>query len=142
MWRAEEPPPRNLKEEEEELMLRRFKRFVVIGAVVAAITASFPVTSGAAVAIAPCQTRDVIKLHDWSHTVAVTGEYTAPGAIDVQLTCGIVQNGATVTRVSESAPGPVAVIAKTISVSGQYYSVCYELDVAYIDHTTRTDTCP
>jgi hypothetical protein len=123
-------------------MLRSFKRLVVTSAVVAAVTALIPVTSGAAVAVGPCQARDVVKLHDWSHTVAVTGQYTSPGAIDVKLTCGIVQNGSTVTRISESAQGPVAAIATTTNVAGQYYSVCYELDVTYIDHTTHADTCP
>ena len=123
-------------------MLRGIKRVVVITAVVAAVTALFPVTSGAAVAVAPCQARDVVKLEEWSHTVAVTGQYTSPGAVDVRLTCGIVQNGVTVTRVSESIPGPVAAIATTTSVSGQYYSVCYELNVTYVDHSTSTDTCP
>lgn len=124
-------------------MLRRFKLLVVTSAVVVAVTALFPAASGAAVAIAaPCQARDVVKLQEWSHTVAVTGEYTAAGAIDVRLTCGIVQNGATVTRISESVPGPVAAIATTTSVSGQFYSVCYELDVTYTDRTSQADTCP
>src|SRR5688572_556772 len=99
-------------------MVLRFKRLAVIVAAAAASTALFPVTSGAAVAIAPCQTRDVVKLQDWSHTVAVTGEYTSPGAIDVRLTCGIVQNGVTVKRFSETLPGPVAAIATTTNVSG------------------------
>ena len=123
-------------------MVRTFKRFAVIVAVATAIAALFPVSSGAAVAMAPCQAKDVVKLQEWSHTVAVTGQYTTPGAVDVQLTCGIVQNGVTVTRISESVPGPVAAIATTTSVSGQYYSVCYELSVTYIDNSTYTDTCP
>jgi hypothetical protein len=123
-------------------MLRGFKRLAVIFAVVAAVTAVFPVTSGAAVAVAPCQGRDVVKLQEWSHTVAVTGQYTSPGAIDVRLTCGIVQNGATVTRISDSATGPIAAIATTTSVQGQFYSVCYEVNVTYVDHSTNADTCP
>ena len=123
-------------------MLRGFKRLAVIFAVLAAVTALFPVSSGAAVAVAPCQARDVIKIHEWSHTAAVTGQYTSPGAIDVRLTCGIVQNGATVTRISEAAPGPVAAIATTTNIQGQYYSVCYELNVTYVDHSTNADTCP
>ena len=123
-------------------MVRTFKRFAVMVAVATALAALFPVSSGAAVAVGPCQAKDVVKLQEWSHTVAVTGQYTTAGAVDVQLTCGIVQNGATVTRISESVPGPVAAIATTTSVSGQYYSVCYELSVTYIDNSTYTDTCP
>jgi hypothetical protein len=123
-------------------MVRRFTRAFVLSAGAAAVIGLFPVASGAAVAVAPCQARDVVKLQEWSHTAAVTGQYTSPGAVDVRLTCGIVQNGATVTRISEAAPGPVAAIATTTNIAGQYYSVCYELDVTYIDHTTRTDTCP
>jgi hypothetical protein len=123
-------------------MLRRFKRLVVISAVAAAVTALFPVSSGAAVAVASCQAKDVVKLEEWSHTALVTGAHAAPGALDVQLTCGIVQNGVTVRRVSETAPGPVAAIAQTVSIQGQYYSVCYEIVVTYTDHTTNLDTCP
>jgi hypothetical protein len=123
-------------------MLRIVKRVVLLSVVAAAVISLFPATSGAAVAAAPCQAKDVIKLEEWSHTVAVTGHYTSPGAVDVRLTCGIVQNGVTVKRISESVPGPVAAIATTTSVSGQYYSVCYELSATYIDHTTNADTCP
>ena len=123
-------------------MLRRFKRFVVISAVAASIVALFPVSSGAAVAAAPCQAKDVVKLQEWSHTALVTGQYTTAGAIDDQLTCGIVQNGATVRRVSESVPGPVAALAATVGIQGQYYSVCHEIVVTFIDHTTYSDTCP
>lgn len=123
-------------------MLRRLKRLAVVSVVAAAITMLFPITSGASVAMAPCQARDVVKLQEWSHTVAVTGHYTTAGAIDVRLTCGIVQNGRTVTRISESVPGPVAAIATTTEVAGQYYSVCYEVAVTFVDHTTYGDTCP
>lgn len=123
-------------------MLRRFKRLVVVSAIAATIVALFPASSGAAIAAAPCQAKDVVKLQEWSHTVAVTGQYTTAGAVDVQLTCGIVQNGVTVRRISESAPGPVAVVAATTNVSGQYYSVCHEIFVTFIDHTTYSDTCP
>src|SRR5688500_6256304 len=90
-----------------EFMIRRFKRAAVISLGAAAVIALFPVTSGAAAAVGPCQARDVVKLQEWSHTVAVTGQYTSPGAVDVRLTCGIVQNDVTVTRISESIPGPV-----------------------------------
>jgi hypothetical protein len=86
--------------------------------------------------------RDVVKLEEWSHTAAVTGEYTTVGAIDVRLTCGIVQNGVTVRRISESVPGPVAAIATTTNIQGQYYSVCYEYVVTHVDHTSYADTCP
>jgi hypothetical protein len=123
-------------------MLHRSKRLAVASVVAAAVTMLFPTTSGASVAMAPCQARDVVKLHDWSHTVAVTGHYTAVGAVDVRLTCGIVQNGVTVTRISESAPGPVAAIATTTNVAGQYYSVCYEVVATFVDHNAYTDTCP
>src|SRR5688572_29605202 len=99
-------------------MRRLLSRLAVILTVAASVTASLPVSSGAAVAVAPCQARDVAKFEEWSHTVLVTGHYTAAQAVDVQLTCGIVQEGVTVRRVSESAPGPVAAIAQTISVQG------------------------
>ncbi|HYI44110.1 MAG TPA: hypothetical protein VE174_01440 [Actinomycetota bacterium] len=123
-------------------MLRRFKLLAVTSAVFAAAIAIFPAPSGAAVAAAACQARDVVKLEEWSHTAAVTGVYTSAGATDVRLTCGIVQNGTTVIRISESVPGPVAAIATTTNISGQYYSVCYEVNVTYVDHTSNADTCP
>ena len=123
-------------------MLRSFKRFAIVSAAVIAIAGLFPATSGASVAAAPCQARDLFKVQDWSHTASLTGHYAAPGALDVQLTCGIVQNGQTVTRVTESAPGPVAVIATTVNIAGQYYSVCYEAVVTYVERTTTTGNCP
>ena len=101
-----------------------------------------PAGATSAAALAPCQARDLVKLEEWSHTVGITGVYTATGAIDVRLTCGIVQNGVTVRRVTDSVPGPVAALAATVSVQGQFYSVCHEIVVTYIDHTTYTDTCP
>jgi uncharacterized protein (DUF697 family) len=122
-------------------MIRSCKRLVAVSAVVAALGALSPAPAGAA-ALAPCQVRDVVKLEEWSHTAAVTGEYTAVGAIDVRLTCGIVQNGVTVRRISESIPGPVAAIATTTNIQGQYYSVCYEYFVTFVDRTTSADTCP
>lgn len=123
-------------------MLRRFKHLVVVSAVAAVVMALFPVSSGAAVAAAPCQAKDVVKLQEWSHTAAVTGAYTTSGALDVQLTCGIVQNGVTVRRVSETAPGPVAALATTVNIQGQFYSVCHEIFVTFVDGSNYLDTCP
>jgi hypothetical protein len=115
---------------------------LIVTAAVAATVATIVPAPTHAVAMAPCQAKDVVKLMEYSHTVAVTGAYTASGAIDVQLTCGIVQNGVTVQRFSEAAPGPVAAIATTTSVSGQFYSVCYDLSVTYVDRSTFNRTCP
>ena len=123
-------------------MSRRSRRLLVASVVAASAAALIPAATPAS-AMAPCQGRDVIKLMEYSHTVAVTGAYTAAGAIDVRLTCGIVRNGVTVSRFSETAPGPVAAIATTTSVSGALYSVCYELSVTHVNGPpTSSDTCP
>lgn len=123
-------------------MFRTFKRLTVVSAVAAIVIGLFPVASGAAIAAAPCQAKDLVKLEEWAHTVLVNGQYAAAGAVDVQLTCGIVQNGVTMARISESVPGPVAAIAATQRVQGQFYSVCYELFVTFVDDNTSADTCP
>lgn len=123
-------------------MIRRSKRLLAVAAVAAAVSALVP-TSGAVAALGPCQAKDVAKVQEWSHTVAVTGEYHAVGALDVRLTCGIVQNGATVWSTTDPLAGPVAALAAVTEVQGQNYTVCYEIVTLRANLTTTTnDTCP
>ena len=123
-------------------MLRRNNRLVVAGLVATCATAVLPVAPVEAAAVAPCQARDVVKLQEYSHTALVTGQYTVAGAVDVRLTCGIVQNGVTVTRITDPAVGPVAALAQLQSISGQHYTVCYDVVVTYIDHNSYSYNCP
>lgn len=122
-------------------MLSRSKRMMV--AVVTTGVVSLVPGSTPAVAMAPCQGRTVVSAVEYSQIVAVTGQYAATGATDVQLTCGIVKNGRTIQRVSESNPGPVAVVAASMSVTPGTYSLCYEADVTYLDQAPASfGSCP
>jgi hypothetical protein len=122
-------------------MLKKSKRMIV--AVVAAGVVSLIPGSTPAIAMAPCQGRTLASVIEYSQIVAVTGQYAATGATDVQLTCGIVKNGKTIQRVSESNPGPLAVVAATMSVTAGTYSLCYEAEVTYLDQPPASfGTCP
>ncbi|HEV2757601.1 MAG TPA: hypothetical protein VG318_17695 [Actinomycetota bacterium] len=125
-------------------MLARYKRLVV-GAVLAAVTVT-AVPAGAwdgqVAAASPCRTDVGLRIEEWHQTVYVTGAYTAAGATDVSLTCGIVRYGETVARVGESEPGPVAVVVGSARVLGGPISICYEIKTVYLDRVAYSDTCP
>ena len=123
-------------------MLRRSKRLFLAGLVAVGATTVLPAAPVGAAAAAPCQSRDIAKFQEYSHTALVTGQYAVAGAIDVRLTCGIVQNGVTVTRVTDKAVGPVAALAETVGIAGQWYSVCHEIVITRIEGVSTLDTCP
>jgi hypothetical protein len=123
-------------------MFRRSKHLIVAGLLAAGATTLIPAAPVHANAAAPCQAKDLYKIEEWAHQALVTGTYQAVGAIDVDLTCGIVQNGQTVTRVPGTSLGSAAVVAQNTRIQGQYYSVCYEVVVTRIDDVDYIDTCP
>ena len=130
-------------------MSRRSKRLITSLAAVGAIAASFvpaaPAQAGSAVALGPCVVRTTgIFIADYQETFAIVGTYQDAdgGAYNVELTCGAVRNGATVTKVTETTAGPVAAVAATKNLLIGTYSPCWEIRADYIDHSTYTDTCP
>ena len=123
-------------------MFRRSKHLIVAGLLAAGATTLIPAVPVHAAAAAPCQAKDLYKIEEWAHQALVTGTYQAAGAIDVDLTCGIVQNGQTVTRVNGTSLPGAAVVAANTRIQGQYYSVCYEAVVTRIDDVDYFDTCP
>ena len=114
-------------------------------AVAVAAASILPVTvatpAGAAI---PCRTISLYRDTQYSQTVLLAGAYTSAGAIDVQLTCGVVINGVTAARQGEKIPGPVAVVEGTARIAPtSSFTSCYELRVVYVDSpATVTDTCP
>lgn len=125
-------------------MLER-SRLAAAGAALAAVVATAAPASAVdtkGIAMAPCQGLVAMRLHEWHQTVTVTGAYTEPGAIDVELTCGIVRQGETVARVGESLPGPAAVVAGEATVLGGTIGFCHEIQVIYFGTATFYDTCP
>ena len=129
-------------------MLRRSKSLFLAVAAASAIAVIAAPSQAAEVtdsALGPCVARPTgIIIADWRESVVVAGAYQAAssGAINVELTCGVVRNGVTVARVRETAPGPVAVVSDVVDVLVGTYSPCYEVSVTYIDHYTYGDTCP
>lgn len=125
-------------------MLRRTKAFVVSALVAATVATALPASAvdAGSVAINPCRGDVGLAWEEWHQTVYVTGVYAQPRAIDVQLTCGVVRYGQTVARVSEDAPGPVAVVAGSARVLGGPISFCHEIRITYLTHNEWMDTCP
>lgn len=121
-------------------MFRSAKRLLITSVAAACAAALIPVSS--ATAMSPCQGRSVVSTLEYRQTIAVAGVYTAAGATDVRLTCGIVRNGITVGRVSETLPGPVAAVAGTVTTGYGSFSTCYELYVTYPDRSVSYDYCP
>lgn len=120
-------------------MLRRTKTFAV--AAVAAATAGL--VAPPAQAMAACQVKPLFNVIEFQQTVLITGVYHAPaGAIDVQLTCGVVRYGSTYARTTDAMAGPVAALATTAVVPAGNVSACYEITVTYLDRTTYSDNCP
>jgi hypothetical protein len=113
-------------------------------AAVAALAASMLSTAAPpAGAVGPCQVRASGVGTGFTQTYLVTGEHAPAGAIDVQLTCGVVKNGFTVARFTDDLSGPVALVAGTVNLSsGQVYA-CYESRVHYADgRSSYYDGCP
>lgn len=123
------------------LRSKRLAVAAVLAAVAATAVPAAPATA-AELKMGPCQVKPLFSVIEYQQTVAVYGQYTAAGATDVRLTCGIVRYGSTAKRVSEAVPGPVAAIATTTTVGAGPVSACYEVLVTYVDHTTFTSTCP
>ena len=126
-------------------MLRRSRSLVAAAAAVTAALA-IPTPASAEVDLAAlswCRGDvGIVGVQEWHQTVVVTGAYTAPGAIDVRLICGIVRYGQTMATVTESAPGPVAVVHGTRTVFAGPISFCYEATATYADHTYSSGNCP
>ncbi|MGH2754864.1 MAG: hypothetical protein ACRDLB_10580 [Actinomycetota bacterium] len=126
-------------------MFRRSKRLIVSLVAASALAVAPVPAQGSSAALGPCTLRSTgISVADWREVVAVAGTYqaVASGGYDVRLTCGIVRDGVTVAKVSESGVGPVAVVAGTATVLVGSYSPCYEVRVSHIEHTSSADTCP
>jgi hypothetical protein len=143
---SKEPPP--VPPLEEVSVFRRSKSLVAVAAVAAALATVTPAQAEVEVdpdvaALVSCRSEaSIVGIQEWHQTVIVTGTYVAPGAIDAQLTCGIVRYGETVATVTESAPGPVAVVHGTRTVFAGPISTCYELTATYLDHTYSAGNCP
>lgn len=125
-------------------MLRRYKALITCAVAFATVATAVP--AGAvdvgSVAVYPCRGDVGLAYEEWHQTILVTGVYAPSRAIDVQLTCGVVRSGETVGTVSESAPGPVAVVHGSVRTWAGPISMCYEAVVTYVDRTIYQDTCP
>ena len=123
--------------------MMRISKSLVAGAVAAA--ALVPFGAPQAQAMAACQVKPLGTHSEFGQLVAVFGFYNAPaGAIDVELTCGIVRQGVTAARVTDPLTGPVAALAAVRGVGGGSVSSCYEVVVTYADGSVvdYVDTCP
>jgi hypothetical protein len=121
--------------------MSKTKRFLALATAAAALAVIAPSTAGAA-AVGPCQVRPVGGFQEWYQDVLVTGESAPRGAIDVELTCGVVRYGETVATATDGLAGPAAVVAEVETVHAGPVSSCYVLHVTYVTHYTYTDTCP
>lgn len=117
------------------------KRLVVAASLVAA--AAVPLTAGSAAAASPCRAVPVGEPVKDSQPVFVAGAYTTAGAIDVVLTCGVVRDGITERRLTDTMTGPVAAIEGVVSVPPGSITSCYEIRVVYLNRpSTYSDNCP
>lgn len=125
-------------------MLGRSKALAVAAVAAATLAAAVPASAwdGTVTAAGPCRADVAMRIEEWYQTVFVAGTFTAAGAIDVDLTCGIVRYGETVARISETVPGPVGVVAGSERVLGGPISACYEARIDYVDRVEYRDTCP
>ena len=121
-------------------MIRSSKRLLAAVATAIALAAILP--AAPATAMAPCQVRSIGTIQGGQANV-IAGAYTSSGALNVSLTCGIVNGGVTYERFSEKVPGPVATVAGTSYVGGNL-TVCHEIYVTYVDGSApyTSDTCP
>ncbi|HEX2293831.1 MAG TPA: hypothetical protein VHN37_00810 [Actinomycetota bacterium] len=146
-------------------MLRRSKALVLAGVIAAAV--AVPPAARAAAAVGPatvgvlpavpdgaghydpakmaaCQVKPLFSTIEYRQTVLVYGVYKAPqGAVDVQMSCGVVRSGATYASVPEKLPGPVAALAGTANVPAGSVTACHDIRVTYLSGlVTHDDTCP
>jgi hypothetical protein len=121
--------------------VRRLKAFVAACLVAAAVTAVVPSASATA-AMGPCTTRPLGNTLQWRQGLALVGQYTRAGAIDVRLTCGIVQNGVTIARYTDQVIGPVAALAEVVDIPVGPYSLCYDVFITSAFDFTYTRSCP
>lgn len=126
--------------------MTKLKRVLAMTAVAAVVAGTVPATAGASVEVAagPCQVKSLVTgLQEWYQEVLVTGESAPQGAIDVELTCGVVRYGEVVAYVDEQRPGPVAALVDVVSVhASPSISSCHILTVTYVDRYSYTNTCP
>lgn len=123
-------------------MIRK-TRIAAIAATAAALAALVP--AGPAAAASSCQARSLGTHHHAGQFVAVAGAYKGPAdAVEVHLTCGIVRDGVTIDRVSDSTTGPAAAVADVRTVPGSTpVTSCEEIKVIHLDGgVTYYDTCP
>ena len=129
-------------------MFRRSKRLITSLAAAGALAVPFVPAAPAqanAVALGPCVVRSTgIFIADYQESFVIAGTYqdSDQGAYNVELTCGAVRDGVTVTKATDSTTGPVAVVATTKNLLIGSYTPCYEVRLYYIDHSSFTDTCP
>lgn len=119
-------------------MLHKLTRVLAVAAMAAGLTTAVPLPSQAAPG--PCPARFVSEA-EGSQTIAVAGFYRADG-YEVRLTCGIVQNGVTVARLTDDLFGPVAALAETVEVPAGAFTTCYDVYITYINGASSTRTCP
>lgn len=120
---------------------------LAVAAVTAATIALLPGGATAAKTdrlMAACQAKSLGTHSEFGQFVAVVGAYKGPAdALEVHLTCGIVQRGVTVDRVQDPLVGPVAALAEVRTVWGGTVSACYEIKVIPVSGApTYYDTCP
>ena len=127
-------------------MFRRSKRLMISLTAAGALAVPFvPAAPVHAAALGPCVVRSTgIFIADYQEEFVLAGTYqdVEGGAYNVELTCGAVRDGVTVTKASETTVGPVGVVATTKNLLIGSYSPCYEVRLHYIDHSSFTDTCP
>ena len=118
----------------------RKSRILLVAALSAGSLASLAPPAGA---VGLCQVRATGVGTGFTQTVLVTGQYAPAGAIEAELTCGVVKNGFTVARLSDQLSGPVAVVAGTVNLSAGSISACYESKAYYPDGSVSYyDGCP
>lgn len=91
-----------------------------------------------------CQAKSLGEHSEFGQFVAVAGAYKGPAdALEVHLTCGIVQWGVTTDRVQDPLLGPAAALAAVRTVGRGAVSSCYEIKVIPVSGApTYYDTCP
>ncbi|MDQ4124988.1 MAG: hypothetical protein M3134_05230 [Actinomycetota bacterium] len=83
------------------------------------------------------------KFTEYHETHYVVGSATVADASEVKLTCGLVRWGSTVATISDSTTGPVAAVAGSKTIMGQFHGVCYVIEAWYPDGSyTINDACP
>ncbi len=124
-------------------MFRKSKSLVIAAVAATALVPTGATATGAGTRMAACQAKSLGTHHHIGQFVAIFGAYAPANALDVQMTCGVVQNGVTVARVTDPLPGPVAAVADVQILGRSWVTSCQEITVTRLDGTTtQTDTCP